>query len=119
MADDTGLGEIVMDLRRAGHELNTALCDGIGRGINVVRANGDVLTALAFVLFQIGNGLAGFTAVFVDRNSNASTRRGQSAAQQIGEFTFDIEKPNLVKIEQGTVKVEPLIHVSLNTLWVR
>jgi hypothetical protein len=63
----------VVDVRRAGHELEAPLGNGIGQCIDVACANGDVLDALALVFAPILLDLTLVVGAFVDGDSDLAS----------------------------------------------
>ena len=113
MAFDPGLAHLVIGARRAGHEFDIHFGNRVSGVIDIARANRDVLNALALVFPEVGNDLAFFVPVLVDRDANAPARRGQGPRRQPRMLAGNVEKPDLAEIEQVTVEPEPNIHVPL------
>ena len=90
-------GHVVIGVRRPRHERNTPVRNRIGRIIDIVRSNGDVLDAFTIVLLQIGHDLAFLAPIFVERNADTATGRGQRAGKQPGKLAFDIK--NLISLK--------------------
>ncbi len=72
-----------------------------------------MLDTLTVVFFQIGDNLPGFAAIFIDRDADAPARRGQCAAQQPGEFAFDVKESDFFEVEQLAIEPEPFVHIAL------
>ena len=91
MADDAIVTQIIIGLGRFRHEGHAAFGNLIGRGVQITRPDGDMLDALAIVASQVFDNLPGLAPVLVDRDANAPTGAGQSAAAQPGELALDIK----------------------------
>ncbi len=83
----------------------------VHRGVEVVRAHGDVLDALAVVHVQVLLDLAGlFLALFVDRNADLAAGAGHGLALDARDLAFDVEVADLAEVEQALVEVRPFDH---------
>ncbi len=105
-------GTVVVDRGRAGHELEPARGDRIGRGIDVIGADRDVLDAFALVALEIFLDLALVVGALVDRDADLAAGRGERAAGQTGELARDVEEADLTEIEGLRIEPVPGVHVA-------
>jgi hypothetical protein len=69
--------------------------------VEVVRAQRDVLDALAVVAVQVLLDLAGLVvAFFVDRDADLAAGAGHGLALDAGDLALDVEVAHLAEIEQ-------------------
>ena len=105
--------QIIVGLGRLGHEPEAARSDGVGRAVDVVAANSDMLDALAVIAPEILNNLTSLTTVFIDRYSDAAAGAGQRAGKKTCVLALDVKEADLLEVEEITVEPEPRIHVAL------
>src|SRR5215468_4816611 len=103
---------LVVDIRRFGHEMQAVSRQRIGRVVDRIGADRNVLDPLAFVFPQKFFDLRSFVRRFVDRNANAPARTRQRPREQASELALDIEETDLPETEQFRVEAEPLVHVA-------
>ena len=106
----------IVGLGRAGHEFDTLLGNRIGRGVDITRADGNVLNTLALVLLQIVDDLPGLAPILVDRDPDTATGRRQRPAEEPRELALDIEEADFLEVEEIPVELEPDVHVSLEDI---
>src|SRR5262249_21936415 len=94
------------------HEFETAFGNGVGRGINVVGADCDVLDTFALVLLKVFLDLALVVRAFVDRDPDFTARRGERAAGQSGELAGNVEIADFAAIERLQIDSVPSINVA-------
>src|SRR6201999_4365715 len=100
--------EIGVGRRR--HEWQGAFAQAFNGTMDIARAAGDVLDALAAIDVEIFLDLAGRAGVLVDRNPDLAVGAGQRAGEQAGGAALDVEKSDLAEVEQLCVKAGPDIH---------
>src|SRR5690606_26210486 len=84
----------------------------VDRSEDIVRAECNVLDALAVVLAQILLDLRLVVLRLVDRNSNVAARARHGATELAGLLSFDVEVANLAKVEHLLVEARPLVHIA-------
>ena len=85
----------------------------VDRGVQVGRAQRDVLDALAVVHVQVLLDLAGLlVAFFVDRDADLAAGAGHGLALDAGDLALDVEVADLAEVEQPLVEVGPLGHAA-------
>src|SRR5665213_1151256 len=99
------LGQALVDLleiglRRRRHERQATGAQALDGAVDVLRAAGDVLDALAVIYAKILLDLTGLSGVLVDRNPDLAVWAGQRPREQAGGAALDIEEANLAEIEQ-------------------
>ena len=97
-------------LRRRRHERQTRIAQRLDGAVDVARAAGDVLDALAAIDVEIFLDLPGIAGILVDRNPDLAVRAGQRAGEQAGRAAFDVEEADLAEVEQFFVEAGPHIH---------
>ncbi len=75
-----------------------------------------MLDPLAVVFLEIGHDLPLLVAILVDRDTDAAAGRCQRARGKAGKLAFNVKKPDLAKIEQIAVELEPDVHVPLKDI---
>ena len=91
-------------------ELDAAGTHALDGAVDVVRAHGHVLDALAAVKLQVFGNLALVVAALVDRDSDLAAGAGHSLALQACQLALDVEIAHLAKIEEALVELRPFLH---------
>src|ERR1700676_3216113 len=97
---------------RGRHERQADVTQALDGRVDILRAAGDVLDALAAIDVEIFLDLAGIAGVLVDRNPYLAVGAGQRAGEQAGGATLDVKEADLAEVEQFFVKAGPDIHAA-------
>ncbi len=81
----------------------------LDRGVEVGRAERDVLDALAAVLLEVLLDLALLAGVLVDRDADLAVGAGHRARVQPGMLAGDVEVADLPEVEHPLVEAGPLV----------
>ena len=99
----------VVDVVRRRHELHAAADQRLDRLVEVLRAQRDVLDALALVLLQVLLDLPLLARILVDRNADLAVGARHRARMQAGELALDVEEADLAEVEQALVEAGPFV----------
>src|SRR5215210_5738045 len=94
------------------HELDAGGAHSFHARVDVVRAEGDVLDALALVGAEVFLDLALVVRAFVDGDADLAAGRGEGAAAEAGELAFDGEVADLAAIEEALIEAPPRVHAA-------
>ncbi len=84
----------------------------LDRLVDVVRAQRDVLDALAVIGREIFLDLRLVVGAFVDRDADLAAGAGHRLGLEAGQLAFDVEVADLAEIEEPFVEVRPLVHAA-------
>ncbi len=87
-------------LRRRRHERQAGGAQRLDGAVDIARAAGDMLDALAAIGVEIFLDLPGIAGILVDRNPDLAVRAGQRAREQAGGAALDVEEADLAEVEQ-------------------